>query len=361
MRRHSPFILSTLLVIAFAGFWCASDSPAADEEAHWSPRADTKEPQWFSVSDAALKQLESEGKKTDWPGGTAGVAVDPASGDVYMIVAGQGAWKSTDRGKLFNRCDNGAVGGRCETAYSLNFDPAGRRLACFMLDGKGAWTGDAGRTWHGFTDVGRNWDFAAVDWSTPKVKNIFAGLHESGGQVMYSSDGGRSWQKLFQDPEFDKSGGLGIFDEKTLVYTQRGKGIQRSTDAGQTWTKVSDVQPVGRVVRILNGTAYWLGREGLLTSTDLGTTWTVQGQPVEASIGPLLDPKNPKHLAVAGVKGILRSTDGGETWNTVVDKLPPGADIPKPGWYSNVAWDPVHDIFYVSKMGKPTYRLEIAQ
>ncbi len=95
----------------------------------------------------------------------------------------------------------------------------------------------------------------------------------------------------------------------------------------------------------------------MLISNDNGASWKVQGKPVEASIGPLLDPKNEKHIVVAGVKGIFRTTDGGETW-TKVATLPAGADIPKAGWYSNVAWDPVHDIFYVSKMGKPTYRLE---
>jgi len=315
-------------------------------------------PQWVAVSDTTLRQLEADGKKTDWPGKTAGVVVDPASGDVYMIVAGQGVWKSSDRGKSFKRCDDGKVGGRCETSYALNFDPTGKRLACFMLDGKAACTVDAGRTWRSFTDVGRNWDFAAVDWSTADVKNIFAGLHESGGQVMLSTDGGRSWQKLFEDPEFDKTGGLGIFDARTLVYTQKGKGIQRSTDAGHTWTKVSDLQPIGRVARILNKTAYWLGREGLLTSSDNGATWNVQGNPVEASIGPLLDPRNEQHIVVAGVKGISRTTDGGRSW-TAVATLPPGSDIPKPGWYSNIAWDPVNDIFYVSKMGNPTYRLEL--
>ncbi len=186
------------------------------------------------MSDATLRQLATDGKKTDWPGETAGVVVDPSTGDVYMIVAGQGVWKSVDRAKTFERCDGGKVGGRCETAFSLNMDPAGKRLACFMLDGKCGWTGDGGRTWQSFTDVGRNWDFAAVDWSAAEVTSIFAGLHESGGQVMFSSDGGKTWDKLFKDPEFDKSGGLGIFDEKTLVYTQKGKGIQRSTDAGRT-------------------------------------------------------------------------------------------------------------------------------
>jgi photosystem II stability/assembly factor-like uncharacterized protein len=339
---------ATLLTFAFA----THNGFAADP--------DTSEAKWVSVSDETLRQLAADGKKTDWPGETAGVVVDPTTGDVYMIVAGQGVWKSTDRAKTFKRCDGGKVGGRCETAYSLNFDPAGKRLACFMLDGKCAWTEDGGRTWESFKDVGRNWDFAAVDWSAPKVKSILAGLHESGGKVMFSGDGGKSWKQLFEDPEFDRTGGAGIFDEKTLVYAQKGKGIQRSTDAGQTWTKISDREPLGRVVAIVKKKAYWLSKDGLLVSTDKGATWNLQGTAVEASIGPMFDPKDEKRMVVAGVKGIFRTTDGGESW-TKIAALPPGADIPKPGWYSNVAWDPIGDIFYVSKMGKPAYRFENEQ
>jgi hypothetical protein len=47
-------------------------------------------------------------------------------------------------------------------------------MACSMLDGKCAWSGDSGQTWNAFTDVGRNWDYAAVDWSAAEVKTICA-------------------------------------------------------------------------------------------------------------------------------------------------------------------------------------------
>ena len=321
--------------------------------------AGQEQPQWVPISDAVVAKAAGDNKKAQsFERETAGVAVDPMSGDVYMIVNKQGVWKSTDGGKTFARSDGGKVSGRCETAYALNADPAGNRLACFMLDGKCAWTGDGGKTWQAMADVGRNWDFAAVDWSMPEIKNIFAGLHESGGQVMLSVDGGMTWKKLFKDREFDKSGGLGIFDAKTLVYTQKGKGIQRSTDGGANWRKVSDLEPIGRVVHVHKGTAYWLGREGLLVSKDRGATWNVQGKPVAATIGPMIDPRNEKRIAVAGLKGVFRSDDGGETWSPVVAALPKGFTMPHAGWYSNVAWDPVHDVFYASMMGKATYRLE---
>jgi hypothetical protein len=66
-------------------------------------------------------------------------------------------------------------------------------------------------------------------------------------------------------------------------------------------------------------------------------------------------------IVVAGAKGIFRTADGGETWKFVA-RLPVGFEkLPKAGWFTNVAWDPVHDVFYASHMGKPTYRLERAK
>src|SRR3954467_10288634 len=86
---------------------------------------------WVPISESVTSKV-----KPGYPGkGTAGVAVDPSSGDVYMVVSDQGMWKSTDKGETFARTDGKAVGGRCETGWALNFDPAGKRLACFMIYG----------------------------------------------------------------------------------------------------------------------------------------------------------------------------------------------------------------------------------
>lgn len=345
--RLNEFIAITCLIV-----FTAPMAYGADE---------TSEARWVDISSPLVQKLADSGQKTAWPGETAGVAVDPVSGDVYLIVTGQGIWKSIDVGKTFARVDGGKVSGRCETSFALNVDSSGKRIACFMLDGKCAWSGDSGQSWNAFTDVGRNWDYAAVDWSADAVKTIFAALHESGGQVMFSGDGGKTWSKLFKDAEFDKTGGLGIFDEKTLVYTQKGKGIQRSTDAGQTWTRIADHEPLGRIVNINKGKAYWLAKEGLLVSADQGVTWSLQGTAVEASIGPYFDSKNDQRIVVAGAKGIFQTDDGGATWK-LVSRLPMGFEkLPKAGWFTNVAWDPVHNVFYASHMGKPTFRLADAK
>src|SRR5438067_1721801 len=69
---------------------------------------------WVPISAGVLAKV-----KPGYPGKTAGVTVDPATGDVYMVVPDQGLWKSVDHGETFARCDGGKVGGRCETGFAL--------------------------------------------------------------------------------------------------------------------------------------------------------------------------------------------------------------------------------------------------
>ena len=104
-----------LLAIAMCG-WVGASSASAAEKGVWKP-----------ISHGVTSQV-----KPGYPGKTAGVAVDPATGDVFMVVPDQGLWKSTDHGGTFARVDDKAIGGRCETGFALDFDPAGKRLMCFM-------------------------------------------------------------------------------------------------------------------------------------------------------------------------------------------------------------------------------------
>jgi hypothetical protein len=330
------------LVLALTGSGYCQDKSAA------TPKGSG----WIDISEKVLQELAAEGKKPAWPGKTAGIAVDRITGDVFMIVPDQGIWRSSDHGDSFARVDGGKIGGRCETGFALNFDPQGKRLACFMLDGLSGYTLDGGKTWQTMQGNGRGWDAASVDWSVEKPVAIFALRHESGGEIYTSADLGKSWK--LKGKGFTS---VGIFDAKTFVGAkEQAKGIFRSTDGGGSWQKVSELQPAGRDIRLVEGSAYWTSPEGLLVSRDAGKTWRVQGAPVECSFGPCFG-KDARQIVVVGKKGFFESKDSGASWVHVAP-LPKGFAVGMPGWFLNVGWDPNADIFYISRMGEPAYKYE---
>ena len=315
-----------------------------------SPSAAPDDGKWVDISAKVTQGLVSEGKKIGYPGKTAGIAVDRVTGDVFMVIPDQGIWHSRDRGESFARVDGGKIGGRCETGFALNFDPRGKRLACFMLDGPSAYTPDGGKTWQGMQGNGRGWDAGSVDWSAEKPADIFALRHECGGEVYTSEDMGKGWK--LQGKAFAS---VGIFDPKTFVATrEKERGILRTTDGGASWERVSDLQPGGRDIRIFQGVAYWASAEGLLASKDRGKTWAVQGQAVPCSFGPYFG-KDEKHIVVVGKSGFFETRSGGREWEQVAP-LPPQFSVAIPGWFLNFGWDPHANILYASRMGQPAYK-----
>ncbi len=294
-------------------------------------------PQWVPISEGVTSKVQC-----GWPGLTAGVAVDRASGAVFMVVCDQGIWRSADRGKTFERVDGGAIGGRCETGFALNADPAGKRLMCFMIYGSSAYTADGGATWT--KSQTSHLDVGAVDWEATG-RSLLSVRHESGGTLCLSTDAGASWKDLGKG--FTR---VGLFDATTLVAC-RGKGLVRSTDGGATWSPVSDVTPQGFVMTVFRGTGYWATEKGLLASKDRGATWARQGAPIDAFYGPFFG-GDERHLVVVGKQGFHETKDGGATW-TPAAPLPDGMGVGFTG--PNYAWDPKGDIFYASSMGKPTF------
>ena len=192
---------------------------------------------WTDISNAKIGQLG----KQPWPGGCAGVAVNRLTGDVMVNFVGFGLWKSSNQGQTWTRLDHGVISGRGESGWSVQVDQDNpKRVAVFSLDGDAGYTVD-GTHWKKFTGMGRNWDFGSVDWASPAAQVILAGKHESGGEVYKSSDGGTTLTKLpiIMNPvgKMDDCM-IGVMDAKTFVYSF-ANGIQRSTDQGATWTKVS--------------------------------------------------------------------------------------------------------------------------
>ena len=319
--------------------------------------------EWVNISDPVVTQLQKEGKKIGYPGHTAGITVDPKSGDLYMIICDNGVWKSTDQGVSFTRVDGGAIGGRCETGWALSFDPTGGRLACFMIYGNAASTEDAGKTWKKWST--NHLDFGAVDWAGGG-RTMLSFRHESGGILCVTHDGGATWSNLGrtgpdnkilkEDRDFKA---LGLLDARTFVAT-KGEGILRSDDAGATWKPATIQHERGSKVK-LNAplmihspdakTAYWASDVGLIASTDQGKTWMVQSN-TNALHGPYFG-KDAGHFVMVGKEGFIETKDAGKTWEKIAP-LPTGYTVGLVG--PNFAWDSQRGIFYASSMGKPAYR-----
>jgi len=300
---------------------------------------------WVPISDEVIAQFAREGKKIGWPGLTGGVGVDRATGDVYMMICDNGFWKSSDHGKSFERIDGGTIGGRCETGFALDIDPAGKRVTCFPVYGPAAISLDAGKTWQ--KSAAQHVDCIAVAWSDPQLPMLSI-KHESGGEMIASPDGGKTWKSLGKGYH-----AVGLFDAKNFVACKIGGGILRSTDGGENWISVSDLKPVGKAMRTSDGVGYWIGEKGVLVSRDKGATWSLLGSPVSCTLGPYFG-KDSEHLIVFGKRGAMETTDGGKSWKPAAP-LPPGLDGDT---MCNFGWDPTGDIFYASKMGKPTFKFE---
>jgi len=168
---------------------------------------------------------------------------------------------------------------------------------------------------------------------------------------------GATWKFIGQHPEFTS---VGVFNAHTLVAGTKD-GILRSTDGGETWKKVSDLRPMGRVAVYFKGLTYWLAEEGLITSRDKGATWQTSGVGLKAGWGPFFG-ADAKHIVAADDRAIWQTTDGGRAWKRIAS-LPPfsGPFAPKlPGQFLSIAWDSHANLLYASRMGNPTFRLQIA-
>lgn len=186
----------------------------------------------------------------------------------------------------------------------------------------------------------------AVSPADPKIVLVGA----STGGVWRSTDGGETFEPV-SDNHVDLAVGSIAFarSNPNIVYagmgdldnSYLGTGVLKSTDAGQTWQRVSnntlpapgfivrlEVDPadanrvyVAQFARLLNGSLF---SSGFFYSTDGGVNWkqTLVGLPRDL----VLSPGNAQTIYVGIVRvdqagnpapGVYRSTDGGQTWTII--------------------------------------------
>ena len=288
----------------------------------------------------------------------AGVPSQPNT--FYFGSTGGGVWKTTDAGQSWLPITDGQIGagsmGAVEVALSdpniIYIGTGSDGLRSNVSTGDGVYKStDAGKTWShvGLRESGQIGGIR-VHPSDPNVAfvaaigNAFRPNAERG--VFRTKDGGRTWQKvLFVS---DSTGAVDVelqpgnpnvviaamwrAERKpwTIISGAREGGIYRSTDGGDTWTKITAGLPnelVGKAniaVSNANPNRVYVLMEakpgnGLYRSDDGGVTFQVASTFAQIITRPFYyttitaDPRN-ADVIYAGAEGYFKSTDAGKTW-----------------------------------------------
>jgi photosystem II stability/assembly factor-like uncharacterized protein len=214
-------------------------------------------------------------------------------------------------------------------------------------------TGDGGRTWRpvlqidadtGACDVVRDPSRPDVAYAAMYMRRRSPWSFRSGGPqggIWRSDDGGETWRRLeaglprqtgrigldvapgrpevvYAVVESDEGGWVG----DPFTNRLRGGGVFRSEDRGETWSRVSDLNPRAfyfakiRVDPSDHERLYLLGW-GLYVSEDGGRTFR-GGDARVAHVdfhAMAIDPADPRHLLVGTDGGLYVSWDRGSTWD----------------------------------------------
>ncbi len=284
----------------------------------------------------------------DASGRIVGIAPHPTDPDIaYIASASGGVWKTTDGGALWtpmtdelSNLNHGAIAidpNNPETVYI----GTGEYTTGSKGDGIFRST-DGGVNWEQLADaiaVGPRFSGLVVD---PFNSDIIHGSSKAG--YVRSVDGGASWQKQFAVAISGMA--LNPIDPSIVYICRENSGVYRSTDGGDTFTKLIDGLPSSGVNRIVislcasnpdvlyTAMAAGSGLQGLYKTTDGGDSWfQLEGTPdfpqpqAWYDMYVAVDPTDEDIVFCGGVSpiyanaGIIRSMDGGETWMEVSEGI----------------------------------------
>jgi BNR/Asp-box repeat len=288
-------------------------------------------------------------------GGLCGMVVDHSTGDLFVNLSDKGLYRSTDQGKTWKK-DGPVVKGRTEWPGCLLFDPTAkskRMLMALVYGAPVSISADADANWKHLDGKSEHVDWCVADWTDPDLKFLLALKHESGGLLILSRDGGKSFTEVGKG-----HGPAWIFDKDTAVVAEMKTKeratphLLRTTDGGKTWEPCGEYAATA-LPKWFDGTLYWLVDGALLATTDSGKTWKKLGEIKDGRYGPIFG-KDAKQLFVLTKDGIIESTDGGASWSKPLAIPKELKGVSPLTW---IEYDPKNDVLYVMKMTSDLYRM----
>ena len=274
------------------------------------------------------------------------------------VSVGKGVWRSNDAGKTWTHM--GLPKSQVVGAVVIHpTNPAIVYVAAlgnpFAPSGdRGVYrTRDAGRTWTrvlyvsdstGAVDIelkpGEPDVVYATMWRAErKPWTIISGAREGG--VYRSTDGGDTWTRLQGGLPNDLVGKADLAVSPAnpdrlyvLIEAKPGGGLYRSDDAGATFA-VADTTTRGLITRPFyytnvdadptNADVVYVGTEGFYRSIDAGRTWRTMRTPHGDNHELWINPRNPAIMLQTNDGGANVTLDGGRTWSSQYNQ--PTAEI----------------------------------
>jgi len=286
------------------------------------------------------------------------IAVAPSNPDVVYVGTGEhairgnvshgdGVWKSTDAGKTWSFV------GLKETRQISRVRVHPKNPDVVYVAAQGAfWGPNPERGVFKSTDGGKSWNRVlfrndstgvsdlVMDPSNPDV--LYASFWHAwrkswgmnsggpGGGIMKSTDGGKTWQELTNNPGLPRGvlGKIGLAvspaDPKRLwaLIEHDSGGVFRSDDAGATWTRTNDDRRLRQRAWYYSrvfadpkdaNTMYALNT-GFYRSTDGGKTFKNIPVPHGDNHDLWIAPNDPRRMIEANDGGANVSFNGGESW-----------------------------------------------
>jgi len=277
-----------------------------------------------------------------------GVPQEP--GTYYMGATGGGMWKTTDFGQTWKPLGDGVFETPSIGAIDVNeSNPAiiyvgtgSQGIRSNVIAGRGMYKStDAGETWE-FLGLRTTGQIGAVETHPQNPDLVYvAALGSPSGPnpdrgVYRSKDGGHTWEKIlfvsdstgFVDLAMNPANPNEIYAASwrgerkpwTIISGAEEGGLWKTTDGGDTWTKLTNGLPRGLV-----------GKIGIDIARSMPSrVYALVEAPGEAG-------------------GLYRSDDHGATWQLMTNE--PRGLLDRPFYYTRITADPIDpDVVYVNNV-----------
>ncbi len=309
---------------------------------------------WENISDAYLRESPAIGAIRVAPSDTNILYVGTGSDGIRSnIIRGSGMYRSDDAGETWRHIGLAEAGqiGRMVVhpenpdlvyvgAIGNPFGPNEERGLYKTTDGGITWEAklqiaDSVGVYGVVMEPGNPDVLYATTWRAErKPWSIISGMQASGGGGIFkSTDAGESWEKLTQGLP---SGLIGKIDlsisdaapQRVYAIVEAvgdEAGIYRSEDGGTTWTQTSDEgNLISRPFYFTNIHAdpqnpdlLYVGNVRFFRSLDGGYTWEQRDTPHADNHDLWINPENPEIQVQGNDGGANVTLDGGETWSTL--------------------------------------------